>query len=885
MSAGNNGRLDQSSQNLQDDAAKATQILVNAATAADWDYFEIFLGFGDDMLPAVQASAVPAQESKVPEGGFGKMPSKYLSRTSNEAVGIAGWQSVPVTESDLKRWRKDPRYSVCVRTSALRALDCDVTDPQLALEIAECIDAHLPAAAKRTRSNSPKFLVPFLYKAALKKQVIKTAAGKIELLADGEQFIAAGVHPSGVRYEWRPMPREFPTLSSELLDRLWGALAMRFGVKPARALVTHEGQSPPSSAARTTSLNIEELRRAVFLHDANCEHDEWLKIGMRLHDGAGGAEDGLTIWDAWSRTATRKDKDGNLVYKGLDHLRARWLSFSSEGKRAVKGEALIAQLPAEATEFPVVSATNDAAAQIGEVPRANHLCTDLANANRIKAVFGKRLISVGGIFYAWIGTHWARDEGEARRCAAKLSAIVKSEARKAREKYEELLASNVELVKKAEEHPRKHGLETTDIGRKLINTQKGVEALESWGVRCEFKSTQDQAIGLLRNMLTVEPSSLDRDPWALNCANGTIDLRTGALRPHSQTDYITRCAPVAFSPSAEAPRFNRFLSEIMDADTARIAFLRRWFGYCATGDVREQKLIVHVGPGGNGKSTLLQAVSNVLGEYAGTAAPGLLAGSGGTDRHPTEIADLYGRRLVTSHESDDGAMLREGFIKQATGDDSLKGRLMRADFFQFKPTHKFQLLTNYKPIVRGQDRGMWRRLLLVPYLVSFGSEEDVKEGRAMQQRDTSLSVTLQHESEGILAWLVCGAVEWFRDGLRAPDSVLAASKDYQAEQDRIAQFVDEQCARDESAWFPFDGPFGIYPLYSQWSKDNGYTPLGKIRFIQELERVVPRFRRFELKRSEEGVRKTIRGAYGLRLSSSENDLVPPQPTANDEILI
>jgi hypothetical protein len=343
VSAGETGRPDQSPQTVQTPTTGATQ--------ADWDYFELLLGVGEDMLPAVQASAVPSEHSNVAPGGFGKIPSRYKSPTSNEATGIAKWQTVAVTSPNIDRWRTDPRYSICLRTSAVRALDCDVTDPALAARIAECIDAHLPGAAKRVRSNSPKFLVPFFYKNALKKQVIKTAAGKIELLADGQHFIAAGLHPSGVRHEWNPVPREFPTLKT--LDALWTALAEQFAVEPAKPLMAETSSAAPQGK-RAAPLDIDKLRKAAFSHDPNCSHDNWIKIGQQLHDGSNGSNDGLAIWVDWSKAATGKNEDGSPKYPGEAHLRGRWKTFSSEGKRAVTGEALIGDLPAEAEEFEVL---------------------------------------------------------------------------------------------------------------------------------------------------------------------------------------------------------------------------------------------------------------------------------------------------------------------------------------------------------------------------------------------------------------------------------------------------------------------------------------------------------------------------------------------------
>lgn len=164
--------------------------------------------------------------------------------------------------------------------------------------------------------------------------------------------------------------------------------------------------------------------------------------------------------------------------------------------------------------------------------------------------------------------------------------------------------------------------------------------------------------------------------------------------------------------------------------------------------------------------------------------------------------------MVTAHEASEGGVLREDFVKQATGSDKLKARYMRADFFEFAPTHKLQLLTNHKPVIKGQDNGIWRRVLLVPYQARFGWPEEVASGQAHFVKDTSIAEKLRAELPGVLAWVVRGAVDWFRDGLQAPDAVLAASRDYQAEQDRVGQFVAECCEL---------GPDFETPLTSAWT--------------------------------------------------------------------
>jgi putative DNA primase/helicase len=469
------------------------------------------------------------------------------------------------------------------------------------------------------------------------------------------------------------------------------------------------------------------------------------------------------------------------------------------------------------------------------IPEARRLTTDQANANRIVKQFGKRIIVVAERWYAWTGKRWENDDGEVSRYASQLSKMIDAEA-------------DAWSAKRAK-----------DDDEARVNRDVA-KALRAWGMRSEMKSCQDAAIGLLRKMLTFPSSLLDRSPWLLNCPNGTVDLRTGAIKPHDPDDFITRMISVDYDPTAPANTWDKIIGRITmeEGRTTRpvAAFLQRWFGYCATGDIREHKFVVHYGQGSNGKSTLLDTIQDVLGDYSATAAPGLMV-STAKDKHPTEIADLFGRRMVTAHESGEGGYLREDFIKQATGGDKIKARYMRMDFFEFHPTHKLQLLTNHKPIIKGQDNGIWRRVLLVPYEARFASYEEVNAGRAHFIKDTKTAEYIKAELPGVLAWIVKGAQMWFQDGLQEPDSVLAASRDYQTEQDRVQQFVNECCVTGKDKRATINGPFGVYEAYRKWCVEGGIQALSRRKLVTELERVVFHFR-------AQGHKKAVRGTDGTR---------------------
>jgi putative DNA primase/helicase len=860
-----------------------------------WRHWDLVLGLGADLLPVAPPGSTPSPGSKIKK--FGKTPS-VIDREGN-AHGLKDWTTRAITEENIQRWSLDERLGICVRASACRAIDVDITAPELAQEISDVLVAfHFPY---RTRANSSKFLCPFKLAGEWKKRIIDCGdAGRVEFLADGQQWLAAGTHESGTPYVWRGgLPCEIPELTAAEFEALWSELKAKFevgGDANARTLHDHTttGDVEPGDASGDNTLLTEideatlaDLRDALSfkpLVDAALANDVWSEVGYALlsidaqelfchfsaqHTGA--APHAAHEW--WAAHATQQPRSD---YRHIFTM-ARRLGWRCVAD--IKAFPVVephADLFGEVVQDPVEELYKTL---IGKLPDSYHRTTDLANAHRLRDAFGgKHLVVIGGSFYAWSGRVWERSESAARRCAASLPGLVQEEINTLSARYETLEAqldakqkadwADVQSVARRDQSKAYTAFSTSnDLTEKLVECFERLDALRKWRRACEMQATQNNAIAMLRFLL--EPTTqiaLDKDRHLLNCLNGTIDLRTGEIKRHDPNDFITKIARVSYDRAAHADRFEKFLVEIMDGDSECAAFLQRWFGYAATGEIREQKMVLHIGPGANGKSTLLSAIADALGDYSHAAPPGLLTAPT-SERHPTEIADLAGRRLVTAHESDEGAVLREALLKQATGGDRLKARFMHHDFFEFDPTHKLQLLTNHKPTVRGQDFAIWRRLLLVWYKVGFGSAEDVAAGRARRLRDTSLSATLESERAGIFNWIVQGAIEWYAGGLRPPASVISAGHAYQMEQDRVSQFVGECCIVDAQAWSPYNGQFGgIYPEYTRWCRESGYQALGIKKFIDELERAVPRFQRAEMKRTIDGIRKTVNGCYGLKVN-------------------
>ncbi len=323
--------------------------------------------------------------------------------------------------------------------------------------------------------------------------------------------------------------------------------------------------------------------------------------------------------------------------------------------------------------------------------------------------------------------------------------------------------------------------------------------------------------------IIVPPDAFDADPWLFNTQTGTLDLRTGGVRPHRPEDMITNISPAEWrGTDLGAPLFGRFLSEAMDGDREKIDFLQRAAGYTLSGDMREQVFMFLHGPEAAGKGTFIRAMADVIGAYAqSTEIETFLTARRETVRN--DIASLVGARLVTASEPEDGQSFDEGLIKILTGQDKTKARFLFREAFEFSATFKIWLQGNHRPHIRSTGGAMWRRLLIVPF------EKTVPEGK----RDKTLGDKLRtpEERAGILAWMVRGCLEWQRTGLKPPEKVRAAVAEYRAAEDRIAPFLEDCCEVHPSGAVP---AAQLYARYKAWAESNCERPLSKRSFGMRL---------------------------------------------------
>ncbi len=404
--------------------------------------------------------------------------------------------------------------------------------------------------------------------------------------------------------------------------------------------------------------------------------------------------------------------------------------------------------------------------------------TDLGNAERLVRLHGEdlRYVHSWGKWLEWDGQRFALDvSGEIYRRA---KATVR--------------AAYAESAQLSDSEERK--------------------ALAQWATKSESAARIDAMIQLARAEVPVAHEMLDADPWALNVANGTLDLRTGELRPHRRADYLTKLAPVVYDESAKAPTWERFLERILPDGRVR-AFVRRAAGYSLSGDTGEQVLFLLWGGGANGKSTFVETLMLAAGDYSmKTPAETLLARREGAI--PNDVAALRGARLVAAVETEEGRRLAEVRVKELTGSDTVSARFMRAEWFTFRPVAKLWLATNHRPRVKGTDEAIWRRIRLIPFTVTIPESE----------RDHRLSDRLRAELPGILTWAVAGCLEWQRDGLRPPAAVLAATSSYRAEQDVLGAFLADRCVVTPGGWVASDQ---LFAAYKRWCEETGEHPVSQ----------------------------------------------------------
>ncbi len=337
------------------------------------------------------------------------------------------------------------------------------------------------------------------------------------------------------------------------------------------------------------------------------------------------------------------------------------------------------------------------------------------------------------------------------------------------------------------------------------------------------------------HLSSILPSMLDRHKHLINCKNGILNLKTGEFTGHSKDKYITKITQCNYNPNAETPaRWLEFLDEIFSSDKEMIRYVQKAIGYSLSGSTMEQCAFFLYGTGRNGKSTFLEIIRYIMGEYATNIQPQTIMVKPNTGNAPTgDIARLKGARLVTSVEPNEGMKVDEGLLKQLTGDDIVTARKMFSEEFEFKPEFKLFMATNHKPVIRGTDTGIWRRIHLIPFEVQIPEDKI----------DRHLKYKLAKEYEGIFKWAVEGCMLWQKEGLKKPAKVEKAVAEYRHEMDVIASFIDACCIDGQGS----EKASVLYAVYCRWASENNEYKMSSTKFGAEMSK------RFEKSRTKQGI--------------------------------
>ncbi len=432
--------------------------------------------------------------------------------------------------------------------------------------------------------------------------------------------------------------------------------------------------------------------------------------------------------------------------------------------------------------------------------------TDVGNAERLVRAFAGdvRWVSESQHWVRWTGSVWAPD----------------------RDGWVERLAKSV--------------------GAALANSPGGDEATRKWGWRSQAATSIRNMINLAKSELgmTVSAQQFDTKLDELNTPSCIVNLTTGEPREPDRSDYLTKSTTVGFDPTAECPRWLRFVDEIF-VDPDLVAYVQRLCGYMATGLTQEHIAVFASGAGRNGKSTFFNTITKALGDYSvSTQTDTFMQRQSGAMTN--DLARLNGARLVLANEGNRGQRLDTARMKGMTGDDPITARFLHQEFVTFSPTFTPVIISNHMPEIDANDPAIWERMVIIPFTRSFDKAE----------RDMELPKKLEGELPGILRWIVEGAVQWHKMGLMPPAAIASAVGAYRSDMDTIGAFLADNCILSPTSECPATL---LYQEFERYARDLG------VRIPKQMEFGI------ELGKRGIGTRKSniiLRTGVALRPSSS-----------------
>ncbi len=792
-------------------------------------------------------------------------------KPGHKRPALDNWQTARLGAADLTRYPNHGVGVLCGQgAQPIAAIDVDTLDEGLAARFVAWCQEHLGATCERV-GNAPKILLAYRAEAegwgkatGAWFEDLGGARHRLEILGKGQQFVAYHIHPdTGEPYEWVDFfggleamrANDLPVITEAQVEealQVFEAMAEECGLVRVSGSKTKAGgmtsapvDDPLTAYEPPVGIDLSEARRLVAYVD-NEDYDTWLKVGMSLHHEFDGSVAALDLWDEWSSTASnyasREDLEkrwDSFGRSGRNPTTARWLlKVGNQGKRdAVKAEKRTALDDAKAQILACedsIDLVNEVARTAGEASgtdlalraelaglirarfkeltdtslpvadvraamaggrkvvafnKQRRQMTEFGNAERMLDHYGDGLMYVPEIdgWFMWTGIYWRR-------------------------------AAGVEL-----EHLAKETI------RALPDEAKAIESDAERAEFFKFCAISQRAV-MVRNMVSLAQSDprivvgmadLDKLTHLLGVGNGVVDLHTGKLLPPDQAYRVTTITAVDYDPEARAPLFERTVADVFFGDADMIGFFQRLVGYSLLGRPDEDVLAIPYGSGANGKSTVLGAIRDALGEHAKMASAdtflssGVGGGNAGAARE--DVLRLRGARFVYVSEPDEGSELREGLIKSMTGGEPLPARgLYSKTTVEVAPTWVAFMPTNHRPIVKGDDHAIWRRLLPVPFTRNFDQDLTLT-------KDPDRAEKLAAEAKGILAWCVRGALAYQKAGLQPPGAVRKARDDYKSDMDLLAEWLDECCEV---------GPNHVESNARLWASWEAFAKArGELRFI------------------------------------------------------
>lgn len=680
---------------------------------------------------------------------------------------LVGWSELSMTPEDIGAYvRKGCNLGlVCGKSSNVTAIDLD--SYLFMPELFQGVDVKT-LISSRTHGRGHLY---YKYNPAL--QASKNHDLGFEVMGDGNNLVLPpSVHKSGDIYRWEYGDK--PVSMAEI-----------------ESYLTNLPDVPPKLIENIAALIAGYARlKAVLAKSRHCFRDA-LKRKPDMH-GADGREYMLALCTDLKAGGAEEQHVkifAKLMYGSkYDEKRTLQEWQNIDPKKTWQCETLKAKLPA----YVSVDECKKCEQRRDNYTTEPYHRTDLGNGKRLVDIFRAsiRFCYPWKAWLVWNGKQWDVDRsGKLQRYARKVIDSIYGDA-------------GIE--------------EDLEERKRLLLFAMKSESASSFNNMIELACSEEG--------VSILPEMFDTDPWLFNVQNGTLDLRTGLLRSHAQNEFITKISPVTFDPAADCPEWKIFLNSIFNNNQNIIEYIQRKSGYILTGVTREEDLDILYGIGGNGKSKLTGALIYLMGDYHTKAnietiqATKQQSGGGAS----SDVACLKGARLVTVSEPEKGTHLNESRVKDLTGRDPIKARRLYQEAFEFMPEFKLWLYTNFKPIIRGQDRGIWRRIKLIPFEVCIPDE----------QQDKNLDIKLQAEAAGILNWCLEGCLKWQKDGLKVPDEIIHATADYKDEMDVFGEFFKDCCIIEKGA---VEYSLPLHTVYKVWCGIQDYNPYSLKKFISNLE--------------------------------------------------